>query len=693
MTSCWRLDDGVQTLVLASRDQALPEPVYWGAPLPEREDLSALAAAAEADLTGGMLDVLPPLSICPEASRSFPGQPGLDLVDAAGVPLRPRLRLTETVESDGALAFEARDDALGLAYRARIATTPEGLLALSAAVESAAPVRLLWLAAPVLPGPQLADDILDFAGRWLGELRLVRTPWTQGARLREARTGRSGHEHAPFAYFPLRGATATAGEACAFAYAWSGGHRMIAEELPDGRRQIQFGHAAGSELAPARRFETATLFATWTGAGLNGAAVRFQRHVRDRLVLWPDPARPRPVHYNCWEAVYFDHDLATLSEIAERAAALGAERFVLDDGWFGRRDDDTSSLGDWTVDRRKWPEGLGPLIARVQALGMSFGLWVEPEMVNRDSELFRAHPDWLLGPEDQIAGRGQHVLDLGRAEVRDGLFAQLDRLLADHPIDYLKWDHNRVLPYPDAAQARGVYALIDRLRAAHPAVEIETCASGGGRIDFGVLARTHRVWLSDSNDALERLRLQHDAALVLPAAVTGSHVGPRACHSSGRVHSMSFRAWVAAQRHLGFEMDLRELDAAEAATLAAVTAWWKANRGWLARADILRLESADPAVIAELHRAADGGRFVVFAGQAAASAQILPRPLRLAGLDPAARYRIALLNAADAPPQSRGAAALKSGPLVLSGAALMGRGLSLPVAWPATVWALDGARL
>jgi alpha-galactosidase len=468
---------------------------------------------------------------------------------------------------------------------------------------------------------------------------------------------------------------------------------MVAEELPDGRRQVQFGHAAGSETTPGRRFETATLFAVFSDAGLSGAARAFQRHLRDHLVPWPDRDRPRPVHYNCWEAVYFDHDLATLSEIAERAAGLGAERFVLDDGWFGRRDDDTASLGDWQVDRRKWPDGLAPLIARVHALGMAFGLWVEPEMVNPDSDLHRAHPEWVLGPEDQPLGRNQLVLDLGRADVRVHLFARLDARSGEYPIDYLKWDHNRLLPGPDAAQTRGTYDLIDRLRTAHPAVEIESCASGGGRIDFGILARTQRVWLSDSNDALERLRIQHDAALFLPAAVTGSHVGPRTCHSSGRVLPMAFRAWVAAQRHMGFEMDLRELTPDESATLAAVTAWWKANRHWTMGADILRLDSADPAVIAEIQIARDGDRFVVFAGQAAASETSLPRPLRLAGLDPAARYRVALRNPEGAPPQSRGTPALKTGPLTLSGAHLMARGLSLPVAWPATMWVIEGTRL
>lgn len=694
MTDCWRIDTDCQTLVLASGEGGrLPRVAYWGARLPAAEDLRALARAGDRDLSGGMLDSLPPVTICPEASDSFPGQPGLSVARADGTPLRPRFRETAVTSLANRLEVVAEDAALGLTYRARIVAEASGLFSLSAALEAEEAIRVHWLAAPVLPGPELADEMIDVSGRWLSEFQLTHMPWSTGIRMREALTGRSGHEHFPGALFPARGAGNTTGEVHGLHYGWSGGHRMIAEELADGRRQIQFGNAAGSDTAPTRRVETATLLAAFGDAGLNSVAIRFQRHARDHLVPWPEPRRPRPVHYNCWEAVYFDHDIAALTTMAERAAALGAERFVLDDGWFGHRDDDTTSLGDWRVDRRKWPDGLWPLIDRVHALGMSFGLWFEPEMVNPDSDLHDAHPDWVLGPADQRTGRSQMVLDLGREDVRDHLFVALDALLSEYPIEYVKWDYNRVLPFPDAAQTRGTYALLDRLREAHPTVEIESCASGGGRIDFGILARTHRVWLSDSNDALERLRIQHDASLFLPASVTGAHVGPRTSHSSGRVLPMSFRARVAAQRHMGFEMDLRELTDTEARILADLTTWWKANRDWTMRADIHRLDSADPAVTAELQLAEGGDRFVVFAGQSETSAQILPRPLRLTGLQPEARYTVRLLNPEDAPPMSRGDVALRDAPLTLSGQALMKAGLSLPLAWPATMWMIDGRRV
>ncbi|OWY04436.1 alpha-galactosidase [Thioclava sp. IC9] len=690
MIRTWHLQDTRQSLVLAGHNERLPEIVYWGAVLPEGEDLAGLAVASVPDVTGGMLDRAPEVSICPEASESFPGEPGLIARDGAGQPLRPAFRFESETQTGRELRLTYRDAALGLRYSAQFTLDPDtGLIAARAELESDEPITLHWLAAPVFPGPQLADEMLEVSGRWIGEFQIEPTPWRPGQRVRDNHTGRTGHEHFPGLILPARGATKTQGETRGFHYGWSGGHRMVAEELPDGRRQIQFGHASGSEPEPATGFETATLYAAFSEAGSNGCAVAFQRHLR-KHAPW---AKARPVHYNCWEAVYFKHDLAELKSIAERAAALGAERFVLDDGWFGKRDDDTSSLGDWAVDPRKYPDGLTPLVDHVQSLGMEFGLWFEPEMVNRDSDLARAHPDWLLGPDDQIEGRQQRVLDMANPAVRDHLFAAIDAVLSAYEIAYVKWDHNRVLPYPDAAQARGLYNLLDRLRAAHPDVEFESCASGGGRIDFGILERTGRVWLSDSNDALERLRIQHDAALFQPACVTGSHVGPRHCHTSGRVIDIRTRAWVAAQRHMGFEMDPRELTAEEAEVLTSVTRWWKDNRDWRMRADILRLDSADPAVIAELQLAEDGSRFVAFAGQAATSSQILPRPLRLTGLDPAARYRLRLITAEDLPRLSRGIPALKTGPVTLSGQALMGQGLTLPWTFPERIHVIEGERL
>ncbi|MGV8953006.1 MAG: alpha-galactosidase [Cypionkella sp.] len=686
----WRLDTEQQTLALSSTG-GVPQVIYWGPPLPATEDLAALALSQQFDLTGGMIDRLPDLSLCPLPGADWQGQPGLSISEADGRAITPRFRFEAAEVTENGLRLLSVDEGLRICHSFRVHTT--GVIAMTTELHADRDVHLHWLAAPVLPIPPDGREMIDVAGKWLGEFQLQHQPWSIGARLREARTGRSGQEHPPYALFPETGCTNTAGSVRALHYAWSGGHRMVAEELPDGRRQVQFGHAWGSESNAGRSFKSAELLAVVSTNGLNGIGRAFQSDIRDRVVTWPDPVRPRPVHYNCWEAVYFDHDLDTLSDLATRAAELGAERFVLDDGWFGRRDNDTSSLGDWTVDRRKWPQGLHPLIAKITDLGMSFGLWVEPEMVNADSELYRAHPDWILGPADQTTGRHQVVLNLGLQAVQDHLFVALSALLQAYPIDYLKWDHNRLLPVVDADQARGTYALMARLRAAHPTVEVESCASGGGRIDAGILTHTHRVWLSDCLDPTERLRIQHDAALFLPACVVGSHVGAKKSHTTGRVQPMSFRAWVAATRHFGFEMDLRALEPDEAAVLKRVTTWWKANRDWLMQATILRLDSADPAVIAEMQLSQASERFLLTVGQVETSRQILPKPMRLTELDPNARYELRLLNPEDAPPQSRKRCALQHGPICLSGTALMAQGVQMPVAWPSTLWVIEGRKL
>ncbi|WP_171103001.1 alpha-galactosidase [Ruegeria sp. HKCCD7255] len=695
MIRTWSLHDERQSLVLAAHREHLPEVVYFGPRLPDDENLDTLFDAYGLDVTGGMLDANPELSICPEATRSFPGQPGLIMRDGDGTPILPKFCFESEEVSENHLTLTFRDDDHRLTYQAIFSIDPKThIIEARAAVEADRPVLLHWLSTPVFPAPQLSDELIDFAGRWCGEFQMNTTPWSPGIRYRENRTGRTGHEHFPGLIVPVRGATNAQGQAYGFHYGWSGGHRMVAEELPDGRRQIQFGQAARMEREASTRFETAPLYAVFSADGINGCAVAFQRHLRDRIVAFPKPDRARPVHYNCWEAVYFNHNLPELKDIADRAAALGAERFVLDDGWFGQRDDDTSSLSDWEVDTRKYPDGLDPLIKHVHSLGMTFGIWFEPEMINPDSSIHRAHPEWALGGEDQILGRQQKALNMALPEVREFLYERMSTILAGHDIDYIKWDHNRVLPMPDAAQTRGSYALIDRLRQDFPHVEIESCASGGGRIDFGILKRTQRVWLSDSNDALERLRIQHNAAIFLPMAVTGSHVGPRVCHTSGRVLDIQFRAWVAAQRHMGFEMDPRELTPEEETVLREVTQWWKDNRDWLYYADILRLDSPDPSVIAEQQQTSDGSRFVVFAGKTDTSSQIAPRPLRLTRLEADAQYRVELRDTATAPATlSRGNPALKQGPITVSGQYLMSQGLSLPWSFPQSMWVIEGHKL
>ncbi|MEL6702199.1 MAG: alpha-galactosidase, partial [Pseudomonadota bacterium] len=311
---------------------------------------------------------------------------------------------------------------------------------------------------------------------------------------------------------------------------------------------------------------------------------------------------------NTWEALYFDHDHDKLRALADAAAEIGAERFVLDDGWFKGRNDDTTSLGDWVPDPDKYPNGLHPIVDYVvDEKGLEFGLWVEPEMVNPDSDLYRAHPDWVLqlDPYPLMTGRNQLVLDLTNPAVKDYLFDRLSALLNEYRISYLKWDMNRDLVLPgDGAghaavhrQTTELYRLIDRILAAFPHLEIESCASGGGRIDFEILKRTHRFWTSDSNDAVERMRIQTGFSHFLPPEVMGSHVGPDWCHTTGRGFHADFRALVASYGHMGLECDLTKISDTDTETFRAAIADHKIDRDLLHTGDFFRVRTVDPALI------------------------------------------------------------------------------------------------
>lgn len=674
--------DGPDTSFVFATDGGVPWLVYWGLRLPQSEDLDALAKAQSMDITGGSMDVVAPLSFCPLQRDGFMGQPGLTIADADGNSFVPDLKCTQVkLGSVSQIICESETVRLSINLMMH-----DDVIRASSDVACTEDCRILWLSAPSLSLPASATNTTEFFGKWCDEFQESTQTFSQGARVRTARGGRPGHEDFP-------AVLANGSDGChAIHFAQSGGHRLITEELPDGRRQVQFGMQF-DDARLTRHAHGGTIYATMA-TSRNGVAQNFQRYLRQSMVQAAPNDTARPVHYNCWEAVYFDHNFETLKQIATKAAEFGAERFVLDDGWFGRRDDDTSGLGDWHLDKRKYPSGLSPLIDHVKAQGMGFGIWIEPEMVNPDSDLYRAHPDWALGDPNQALGRNQMALDMSRDEVQDYLFSCFDPLLADHDIEYVKWDHNRMLPHCDPMQAQYALKLLRRLKKNHPNVMFESCASGGGRIAYDFLqAGFNRVWLSDSNDALVRWRMQTSAATFLPSEVMGSHVGPRVCHTSGRILPMQFRAWVAASRHMGFEMDPRELTDEEAAVLQDVTHWYKDNRDWMHTGVALKLPNDDPACMGEIQISNDGDRFVVMQAQMRVSDQSSPRPVRLTGLETDAKYRITLRNPQDAATVTRGKVALRNGSLELSGASLMRLGVQLPCAFPATMWIVEGKRL
>ncbi len=602
---------------------------------------------------------------------------------------------TRWIAAGRAVAFEMVDDVGQVQVTLSIALDPDSDVATfetSLTNHGNAPLDVHWLAAATLLLPPDAARRRFYTGRHDGEFIPHDEAIGAGGWRQTNRRGISSHEAFPGALVAMPGATDCTGLVYGAQLAWSGNHEQAMEFLGDGAIQWQFGEwlAPGEmRLAAGETLTTPQLLATLSTAGFDGVAQNFHTAIRARAPWHGGEMRPRPVHLNSWEALYFDHDEARLRALADRASAIGVERFVLDDGWFKGRDDDHAGLGDWTVDGRKYPAGLGPLAAHVNGLGMEFGLWVEPEMVNPDSDLYRAHPEWAL----QIAGRpmqtarNQCVLDLSRAEVTDYLFGALDALLTDLPITYLKWDHNRHLTLAGGADGRAryhaqvlaAYALLDHIRTAHPQVEIEACAGGGGRIDAGIAARTHRFWPSDCIDAARRVPLQRGFLQFMPPEMMGSHVGASPAHSTSRSQSMGYRCAIALPGHFGVELDPDTLAPADHAELVRWIAIYKTQRDRLHHGQVWRGTAGD-GILWQAHGTPDDLILLVYRPDPAQ--WLTPPSLRLPMLNTEQDYAISLVaetaTAGHAAPDAPFFAGLRAGPAVMGGGWLAQAGLPLP---------------
>ncbi|MCD7918843.1 MAG: alpha-galactosidase [Clostridiales bacterium] len=428
-------------------------------------------------------------------------------------------------------------------------------------------------------------DLIHFQGRHNMERQATRVPLTGGIQTVSSRRGASSHQHNPFVILARRGATEEHGDCCGLMLVYSGSHRTDVERDQTGGTRVVMGiqdEMFRWTLAPGQSFQTPEVLLTFSHQGLGQLSRNYHRFLRENLCRSPWAKRRRPVLINNWEATYFDFDTEKIVSIARQASALGVELLVLDDGWFGSRNDENRGLGDWFVNEEKLPGGLDALITAVNGLGMQFGLWVEPEMVNEDSDLYRAHPDWALTLPGRAPtmGRNQLVLDMGRADVVDYLYQRLSDLLSAHNIAYIKWDMNRsltdvysrALPPERQGEAAhryvlGVYDLLERLTARFPEVLLEGCAGGGGRFDAGMLAYCPQIWCSDDTDAVERLAIQYGTSFGYPVSAMGAHVSACPNHQTGRTVPLDTRAVVAMHGTFGYELDLNLLTEAEKAAV------------------------------------------------------------------------------------------------------------------------------
>ena len=694
---CYHLSNDTTSLILDCRHR-LPALVYFGSRLDQfaADHLSLL----DRDEAPASLPGVPPLALLPDGCSGFLGHPGIAVRRGeSGWQIHPVLDSVQQTSSEQ-LVLNARCQSGAVGVQLRVALDPRlPVFSITVSISNQHALASLQVdeCNVTLPVPDHLTHSSGFQGRWGLEFQWQTQPIGHSALVRENRCGRTSHRGPPHVTVHEKTVTENSGSAMACHLAWSGNHRTRVEQLADGRRYLQLGEllAPGEvDLDPGATYTSPTVWCAFSETGWGGLSDNWQQLARHRFAsVAALQHRPRPVQFNTWEATYFDFDETALLELVERAADLGVERFVLDDGWFNGRHSDASSLGDWQVDRGKLPRGLGSIIDACSGHGMAFGLWIEPEMVSPDSALYRRHPDWVLhcDPAPRLLARQQLVLDLDQAEVREYLLAAITALLSDHDISYLKWDMNRDIHQAGNAagqhavhgQTRALYGLLAEIRQRFPDVEIESCASGGGRVDFGILPYVSRFWTSDSNDALDRLGIQRGFSQILPPELMGCHIGPAVCHTTGRQHALEFRAGVAFWGHLGIEMDPRQLSPDEAHTLTSIVALHKRHRSLLHGGRTLQLQRPDGEMAwGVVDPTGEQGLFA--AARCHSTVDVFPRRYRFRGLDPTADYNLSLIwPDATAPALQQHADAI--GIRAVSGAVLMQIGIELPIMAPETL--------
>ena len=683
-------------LVFAGSD--LPHIVHWGRPLAKPDTLLAAYDALKPQRVSGALDDTVWPSILPTQAESWIGEQRV-VLRRAGVELFPKFTVTN-IETGGVLEatldavsgesytdvagharatgparvpgviVTARDEEQGVEVEWHLELLPGGLARQKATVtnlfgaDAGAQLEIgkIELGFPL---PESAGEILTTTGHHLRERSPQRQDFTIGRFAKSSMIGRPDFDATLLLSVGEHGFGFTHGNVYSAHVAWSGNSVLSAERLPYttgviGGGEVLFGGEVGLEHGES--YTTPWLVGSY-GEGLNEVASRFHGYIRrvhrDWLVDHGIAPKPRPVILNTWEAVYFNHDYDTLTALADKAVESGVERFVVDDGWFGARRDDTAGLGDWQISQDVWPDGdksLKALADYVHGKGLEFGLWFEPEMVNPDSDMFRNHPDWVLKPTAgrlPMQGRTQQVVDLTNPDAYDYIYGAMDKLVSELGIDYIKWDHNKLVTEevspltgrPAAhAQTLAVYRIFTDLKAAHPGLEIESCSSGGGRIDLGILEVADRVWASDCVDPVERADIQRYTSLLVPPEMIGEHVGASPAHSTHRATSQEMRMAMAFFGHMGIEWNLLKEPQEDIDKLSEWTAEFKKHREWFAVDTVVHSDAADPAVRVDgcvmPNKAAAIYRFT----QLTTSQTYPSAPVKLPGLDPDAVYVVSPLD-------------------------------------------------
>lgn len=634
-----QLNNG-HTGVLIAAHSGVPYLAYLGSPLPDNEIDTFILHRG---VLGGGLDCEVYPWLIPEVSKGWMGRPGIELRQGSDSVSPTAFVIHNVTTSGNEVTLNLIDPLLNIGIEISLCLEDSGPLTISTTVHNASDTTISLDALRItVPVGEVSSEILTLGGRHAMEAVEQRQAWGRSQIVLENRSGRTSHEQVPVVFAGAPHFSEQQGQVWGVHLAWSGNFEFMCDSVTETMRIVQVGELLLAQevvLIPDAYYVAPTVVVAYSSTGINKVSQQFHNYLRS----FASPETKRPVIANTWEAVYFNHDLDALCELANAAAAVGIERFVLDDGWFHGRRDDTAGLGDWWVDTTVWPNGLTALIDHVVNLNMEFGLWFEPEMVNPDSELFRAHPNWALDGTlaQPILGRNQLVLDLSRDDVREYLSASIDALLSMHPISYVKWDHNRpLIGGASHKQTHGAYALLDALTTKHPNVQFESCASGGGRIDMGIAPYVDRFWTSDSIDALDRLEIQKGITKLIPLEMLGSHIGSPTCHTTGRKHALSFRAATAMFGWLGVEWNLLTLNDHEKQKLTHVISVYKQFRSLLHTGNYIRHDHFDSSVHIHSVVATDASEALVSVTKIRNGPSHRSAPLFVTGLALESKYEI-----------------------------------------------------
>ena len=673
---------------------------HWGAPL--AGDLSAIQTAIRPSIANSSWDAPQFPGIMRESSRGFLGRPTLS-GHRNGKAWSTKFEVSNFHHDGNSVAITFTDFHAQLEVLITFDLDRHGVLTQKAVLKNLGDSQyalnefIHWL-----PLPKEATQTLDFAGRWSNERNPQRKEIATGTWVRESREGRSGHNFsiADIALTPQT--TFQTGKAWATSIAWSGNSHYLVEKLFDGSQSI----GAGELLLPGEvilsageSYSAPALISVFSSQGLDGIASSYHQHLRAREL---HPKRPRPLTLNMWEAVYFDHNEEKIKALIDVASEIGIERVVLDDGWFHSRRDDRAGLGDWVIDPAVWPHGLAPIIKYINDKGIEFGLWFEGEMVNPDSDLYRAHPEWILHESDRVPPlwRNQLVLDLGHEGAFNHVLEQTSAVLAAHNIAYIKWDHNRVLV--DAGhlgsagvhrQTQAIYQLFAELKKRHPGLEIESCASGGARVDLGVIDLVDRFWTSDNNDALERQTIQRWTAQVIAPELLGTHIGPTHGHQTGRTLELSMRATTALFGHAGIEWNITEATPDERKHLATWAKYYKENRAHLHTGKMVRVDYPDSHAYLHGVTAHDLSRAIFAYVQLTPTLTVHPSPLKFPDLDPSGSYSVKAVFPAGKPRFMLISPPEWMSGVTMSGSALAAIGVTAPILAPANAVLIEITKL